>query len=85
MTDTPRGPTSEPKALHDFKNHLGVILGFADLLIRECAEGDPKRADLAEIRRSAEAAMRLLATIIKPEAESGEEGSIERAEHPDRR
>jgi hypothetical protein len=46
--------------IHQFKNHLSVIVGFCDLLLRDLPEGDPKRADILEIRNTGQAALALL-------------------------
>lgn len=46
--------------LHQFKNHLGVVVGFCDVLLRELPDDDPKRADILEIREAANVALRLL-------------------------
>ena len=37
---------------HDFNNVLTAIFGYADLLLDQFAEDDPRRADLAEVKRS---------------------------------
>lgn len=46
--------------MHEFKNHLSVIVGFCDLLLRDLPAGDPTRADILEMRRAAQAAISLL-------------------------
>jgi PAS domain S-box-containing protein len=54
---------------HDFNNLLMVILGFADLLAEELDPDDPRRRDVAEIRKAAERASglaRQLLTIGRP-------------------
>lgn len=48
---------------HDFKNQLGIILGFSEILIAEADAADPRREDLAEIHRAARAALDLLARL----------------------
>lgn len=50
---------------HDMKNQLGIILGFADLLLQELDPSDPHRADIGEIRIAAVRAMELL-SAVKP-------------------
>lgn len=64
MTDsTGPGPdqvADEFQSLHEFKNHLSVIVGFCDLLLRELGEDDPKRADVLEILKAGQAAIALL-------------------------
>ena len=52
---------------HDMKNQLGIILGFADLLLQELDSADPHRADLAEIREAGARAMELLGDLKLPE------------------
>lgn len=52
---------------HDMKNQLGIILGFADLLLQELDGSDPHRADLGEIRHAASRAMELLGDLKLPE------------------
>ena len=56
---TPGGEHDTP-VMHEFKNHLAVILGFCDLLLRDVPEDDPKRADILEIRKAGQAAIALL-------------------------
>ncbi|HET8624133.1 MAG TPA: PAS domain S-box protein [Gemmatimonadales bacterium] len=54
---------------HDFNNLLMVILGFADLLGSGLDPDDPRRGDVAEIRKAAERASglaRQLLTIGRP-------------------
>ncbi len=50
----------DDKLRHDFKNHLGIILGFAESLLDDAPARDPRRADLEEIHRAATAALDLL-------------------------
>ena len=53
---------------HDFKNHLGVILGFSKILLAETPAGDPRRGDLEEIHKAATAALDLLARLYPDQA-----------------
>jgi hypothetical protein len=46
--------------LHAFKNHLSVIVGFCDLLLREVPHDDPRHGDILEIRNAGQAAMTLI-------------------------
>lgn len=46
--------------MHEFKNHLSVIVGFCDLLLRDLPDGDPKRADIVEMRKAGQAAIALV-------------------------
>ncbi len=59
----------DDKSRHDFKNHLSIILGFANLLIAESASGDPRRGDLEEIHKAATAALDLLARLYPGQAD----------------
>lgn len=40
---------------HAIKNHLAVISGFCELLLADTAADDPRRGDLLEVSRSAQA------------------------------
>jgi signal transduction histidine kinase len=44
------------KAVHDLNNQLAVILNYSAFLLEDTPEDDPRREDLAEIRRAAERA-----------------------------
>jgi signal transduction histidine kinase len=46
--------------VHDMKNLLGIILGYSTMLLDDTPEGDPRRADLDEIRKAGEAALALV-------------------------
>jgi hypothetical protein len=58
-------PSHEPELLHQFKNHLSIIVGFSDLLLSELPEGDPGHADILEIRKAARAAMALIPELAE--------------------
>jgi signal transduction histidine kinase len=45
---------------HDITNQIGIILGFAELLLDEMDAADPKRADVQEIFRAAHRALDLV-------------------------
>ena len=45
---------------HALKNHLGIVLGFSQLLLLESAPDDPRRAELAEIYKAATAAVQIM-------------------------
>jgi len=51
---------SPHRLVHDFKNQLGIVLGYSELLIDELADDDPRKPDLQEINKAAKAAMALL-------------------------
>ena len=42
------------------KNLLGIVIGYANLLLDETPPDEPRRADLDEIRKAAEGALALL-------------------------
>jgi hypothetical protein len=58
----------DDKLRHDFKNHLSIVLGFANLLIADSAPGDPRRGDLEEIHKAAAAALDLLERLFPIDA-----------------
>jgi signal transduction histidine kinase len=49
---------------HDFNNVLTAIFGYADLLLDQFPANDPRRADVQEIRRSAERAAALTRQLL---------------------
>jgi PAS domain S-box-containing protein len=49
---------------HDFNNLLTAINGYSDLLIQQMAEADPKRQEVAEIRKAAERASALTRQLL---------------------
>ena len=57
---TSTGTAEESDLIHRLKNHICIICGFCELLIAESAEDDPRRADLAEIHKAAQAAMAMM-------------------------
>jgi len=58
-------PPREPEVIHRFKNHLAVMISFADLLMLEMPADSPHRADVAEIHKAGRAAMALLPELEK--------------------
>ena len=58
----------DDKNRHDFKNQLGIILGFSEILIAEAAASDPRHGDFEEIHRAATAALDLLARLYPEKA-----------------
>ena len=67
--DEPRQPDSkvfDTATIHLLNNHLGVILGFVDLVLEETPEGDPRRRDLLEIKQAAAAAIALMGPVYRP-------------------
>ena len=65
MTGDRDEPGKEPSLLHQFKNQLGIVVGFCDLILLELAESDPKHADLLEIHKAANAAIALLPELSR--------------------
>ena len=55
---------------HDFKNQLGIILGFSEILLAEAAAGDPRRHDLEEIHKAAATALDLLEGLFPADADA---------------
>jgi two-component system cell cycle sensor histidine kinase/response regulator CckA len=49
---------------HDFNNVLTAIFGYSDLLLEQFTDDDPRRADVQEIRRSAERAAALTHQLL---------------------
>lgn len=46
--------------VHDMRNMLGIVIGYANLLLDELPADDTRRADVEEIRKAGEAALALL-------------------------
>jgi hypothetical protein len=55
----------ERETAHALKNHLAIIIGFAEVLREECPDEDPRRPDIEEIHKAALAAVAIV---------SGDEG-----------
>jgi signal transduction histidine kinase len=55
--------SGEPPEIHQLKNQLSIIVGFCDLLLTDLPQGDPKRADLEEIRKAGQAALELIPDV----------------------
>jgi hypothetical protein len=53
----------ESEVIHQFRNHLAVVVSFADLLLLELPEDDPHRADVLEILKAAQAATALVPAL----------------------
>lgn len=63
MTDSGASPSHnsiDDSLLHAFKNHLSVIIGFCELLLRGMPADDPRRVDLGEMYKAGNAAIALL-------------------------
>jgi len=50
----------EAPEFHHLKNHLAIIIGFCDLVLGDMRQDDPKRVDIQEIRKAAQASIALL-------------------------
>jgi hypothetical protein len=59
MADTQTGGD----VIHRLKNHIAIIVGFVELLISECPDDDPKRADLVEVHKAAQGAMAMMPEV----------------------
>jgi hypothetical protein len=64
--------TSPDLALHRLKNHLSVILGFAEFVLQDTGLVDGVRADIQEMKKGAESA---LEELTKLEASYADERS----------
>jgi len=53
---------------HDLMNQLGIIIGFAELLLSEIAADDPRRADIEEMHSAANRAIALVEQLDSPES-----------------
>jgi hypothetical protein len=51
--------------IHRLKNHIAIIVGFTELLIADCADDDPKRADLLEVQKAAHEAMAVMPEVAR--------------------
>ena len=52
--------------VHDMRNQLGIIIGYSALLLDTMPADDPRRADVDEIRKAVEGALRLIDNWIAP-------------------
>ena len=53
-------PLTSSRWRHDITNQLGIILGFAELLLDEMDPADARRADIQEIATAAQKALDLI-------------------------
>ena len=51
---------SQTRFVHDMMNHLGVVVGYSNLLLEELPEEDPRKIDIDEIRKAGQAAIALI-------------------------
>jgi hypothetical protein len=55
----------EPEKIHRLRNQMAVVVSFAELVLLDTPDGDPRRADLLEIQKAAHASMTLLSEIAQ--------------------
>jgi hypothetical protein len=58
-------PPGDSEVIHRLKNHLAIIVGFADLVVADSAAGDPRLADLLEIQKAARDALAMMPDLDK--------------------
>jgi hypothetical protein len=58
---------NDARVLHQLKNHISVVLGFSELILESDLSGQV-RADVLEIRKAAEAALRDLRLLTEGSA-----------------
>lgn len=51
---------NQPDAEHALRNHLAIILGYAELLLQDAPDDDPRREDFEEILKAARSALVLV-------------------------
>lgn len=56
----PEPPAVDSETIHAFKNQLAIIIGFAEVLLDELADDDPRRKDIEEIRKAGYVALALV-------------------------
>ena len=50
----------DARGWHDFTNQLGIVIGFTQLVLDATPETDPRREDLLEVLRAAQACVEML-------------------------
>lgn len=58
-------PAKEDDLIHRLKNHLGIIVGFCDLLLAEFPSDDQRHADLLEVQKAARDAMMMMPEVAR--------------------
>jgi signal transduction histidine kinase len=48
---------------HDLKNQLGIVLGYAELILQEMDQANPLRENVEEILKAVQNALRLMGEI----------------------
>jgi hypothetical protein len=56
-------PRGDSEVIHALKNHLCIIVGFSELLLDDCADDHPQRAELHQIHKAAVAAMAIMPEV----------------------
>jgi signal transduction histidine kinase len=64
---TSAAPTAEWR--HDLKNQLGIVIGFAEVVLGELDPSSPLRADIEEIHAAAQRAMEMIRALPAAAAE----------------
>lgn len=54
---------------HDLKNQLGIVIGFAEIVLAELDPSSPLRGDVEEIHAAARRAMELVRALPAASAE----------------
>ena len=57
---------SDRAFVHDMKNYLGIVIGYANLLLEDMPADDARRADVDEIRKAGNAALARLDMLTSP-------------------
>ena len=70
MTNMSDSPRKEPELVHQLRNHLAIVISFADLLLLEIPDDDAHRSDILEIHKAAYAAMGLMSALGQLHEES---------------
>ncbi len=55
----------EPEVIHRLKNFLCIIVGYCEVLAAEWPDDDPRRDDVAEIHKAANAAMAIMPEVAE--------------------
>lgn len=62
--DTWKGISANETSRHDLSNHLGIVLGFSEVLLAGAPDDEPGRRGLEEIHSAATAALDLLDSLF---------------------
>ena len=60
-----RAGATDPDLIHRLKNHLCIVVGFCELMLADCPDDDPRRADLVEVQKAARDAMELMPEVTR--------------------